>query len=70
MSLFLIWLHKELKDQTILEVVCRAMSQVQQQWEELRGDEFRDLHDLDGLHNLQLQLSIHNSCRDAYLKTR
>lgn len=47
-------------------MVCRAMNQVQQQWEQLQGQEFRDL---DDLHNFQLQLSIHNSCRDAYLKT-
>lgn len=46
------------------------MNQVQQQrWEEVRGEEFHDLHELNNLHRLHLQLSIHDSCRDAYLKT-
>lgn len=43
------------------------MSQVpQQQWEELQEEEFHNIHDL---HDLHLQLGIHDSCRDAYLKT-
>lgn len=46
------------------------MNQVQQQqWEELLGEEFHDLHDLNDLHSFHLQLSIHDSCKDAYRKT-
>lgn len=46
------------------------MNQVQQQqWEELQRPEFLNQHDLGDLHNFHLQLSIHDSCRDAYLKT-